>query len=931
MKLKQLSHALMLVGFAGLAAHTVANAADDVKKVEKIEVTGSNIKRTATETASPIQVIRAEEIKRSGATTVAEMLKLVPAISSGGLDDLGSGTGFSSGTSTVSLRGLGSSATLVLLNGRRMSPAAYADPNSGQSTLYNLNNIPASAIERIDVFKDGASAVYGSDAIAGVINFILKKDYQGFEASGNATGATQGGFRTDSASAIVGVGDFAADHWNLIVAGDYRNRHETDAYKTNGIRQDLYKKINTRLDTNYTTVSNPGNYYRETTVGNGAYTKLVGADANCAPEHILPASTADNGKACYFNTWNKQIQQSDQKSGNLFVRGSLALTEDITAFSELGYNETKSSYPGSSLGLNGNSATTWFTVDGVRKEFTFLLPANHPDNPLFQANANNKAKVAVRYRFTDVPVETEVTTKNTRVLLGLDGSNFDWDWKAGLLYNKAERETNETGRILAKELQDAINDLSYRPGRQNSAATIAKISPTRVDSGKTEVTIGDIKGSSEFGQLAGGRIGVAIGAEARRESIEVTADSHLQNAEFIGLGSSSASGSRNVQSLYGEVNLPVLKSLTLETALRYDHYSDFGNSTTPKIGFKWTPDSKISLRGTYAEGFRAPSLTQVSKSSVQSFNSGIIDPLRCGPTVDAATRSTTTECTTGITLSSRIAANPDLQPEKSKSYTFGLVFSPTNDFNGSFDLWEIRRRNEIDRLSSQYLINQVYKEGNQFYASQIQRSENPATWVKDKQGNVIPNSGLITSTTRKFFNLGESRVKGIDLDLRLKNNLGEFGRLNTTFNGTYYLSYKQAQFQGDPFIEYVGSYGPAGELPRFKGTIATALEKGAWTGTARLNYTGGWFYGDSGECALNNAAGTLLGDNWGACRVGSWTTVDLGVVYKGVKNLTLSAVMRNVANRKAPYDPDNTALGYNPGFHNPYGRYLNVGANYKFW
>ncbi|HEY9100533.1 TonB-dependent receptor [Chitinimonas sp.] len=930
MKLKQLSQALVLVGFAGFA-HIAAHAADEVKKVERIEVTGSNIKRTATETASPVQVIRAEEIKRSGATTTAEVLKLIPAISSGGLDDLGSGSGFSSGTATASLRGLGSSATLVLVNGRRMSPAAYADPNSGQSTLYNLNNIPPAVIERIEVFKDGASAVYGSDAIAGVINFILKKEYQGLEMSANATGATQGGYRTDAASAIFGVGNLDEDRWNVYVSADYRKRHETDTTKDNGISQDLYAKINQRLDPHFSTASFPGNYYREATPGSGAFTRLIGADASCPADQVVANSAAANGKSCWFNTWPKVIEQSDQKSGNLFARGAIRLSDSVSGFSELSYNETKSKYPGNSLAMNGNSANTWFTVDGVRKEFTFILPANHPDNPLFQANPNNTAKVAVRYRMADVPVLTDVTTKNTRAVFGLEGNHFDWDWKAGLLYNKAERETSETGRILAKELQDAINDLSYRPTGHNSAATLAKISPTRLDNGKTEVTIGDLRGSTEFGQLAGGSVGVAVGVEARRESIDVVADQHLQNAEFIGLGSSTASGSRNVQSVFGELSLPVLKALSLEAALRYDHYSDFGNSTTPKVGFKWTPDSKFSVRGTYAEGFRAPGLTQISKSSVQSFNSGIIDPIRCAANVDPASRSTTTECTTGITLSSRIAANPDLQPEKSKSYTFGFVFAPTNNLNGSVDVYEIRRRNEIDRLSSQFLINQVYKLNNMAYVDQIQRSASPDTWVKDKSGKLIPNSGLITSTTRKFFNLGETRTKGIDLDLRLKSSLGEYGRLTTAWNATYLLSYKQAQFAGDPFTEYAGSYGPAGELPRFKSSVSTDWERGAWTTTGRLNYTGGWLYGDSGECSLDNSPGTALGKNWASCHVGSWTTVDLGLTYKGVKNLTLTAVMRNVANRKAPYDPDNTTLGYNPGFHNPYGRYLNLGASYKFW
>ncbi|WP_374357670.1 TonB-dependent receptor domain-containing protein, partial [Chitinimonas sp.] len=496
---------------------------------------------------------------------------------------------------------------------------------------------------------------------------------------------------------------------------------------------------------------------------------------------------------------------------------------------------------------------------------------------------------------------------------------------------KSERTTVGHGYVLAKEASDAINDLSYRPGGSNNAAVLAKISPEQNNHGETTLTSADLRGSTEFGELAGGAIGLAVGVEARRESIKIDPDSHLKRAEWVGLGSSSADGSRNVQSMFGELRLPVLKTLEAEAAVRFDHYSDYGNSTTPKVGLKWTPNSTIALRSTYSEGFRAPGLTQISKSSVQSFNT-ITDRLRCAGNVDPKTLDGT-ECTSGRSISSQIQANPNLNPERSKSYTLGLVFSPTNNFSSTVDYYEIRRRDEIDRVGSQYIIDQTYLNGDQRFVNQIFRNPLQDTWVRDKSGNLIPNSGPIVSTVRKFFNLGESRLKGVDLSVTLKNSLGEYGKLSSTFDGSYMLSYKQYTFPGDPFRDYAGASGPNGALPRLKASMASTWSKGPYNVTGRVNFTDGWYNSDSFlNCATTtNPAYTAEFPN---CRVSSWTTFDLNVGYTGIKNLTLSATVRNLFNREAPYDDSSTAIinqGYNDGFHNPYGRYLNVSASYKFY
>ncbi|WP_374358043.1 TonB-dependent receptor plug domain-containing protein, partial [Chitinimonas sp.] len=376
MKLTKIALAVALLG---TAAHV---AAADEQKVQKIEVTGSNIKRTATETASPIQVIRAEEIRKSGVTTVAELLKLVPALSSGGLDNLGGGSGFSSGASSASLRGLGSSSTLVLLNGRRMSPAAYADPNSGQSTIYNLNNIPLSAIERVEVVKDGASAVYGSDAIAGVVNFILRNDFEGAQLTVNGGKSLNGGFGNYSANGVIGKGDINKDRYNVMLAADVKHRDSARLDEADAIARDAYLRINNRLNPTFNATGTPASYYKERTPGSGAFTVLVGADSRC------PASKLNAAGNCTWDQWAPLVAVAKSDEASLFSHGSLNINDNLSAFAEASFTESKATYPLNPVGVTQNP-TTWFSTDGVRQSFLIVLAANHPDNPLFKANPNN--------------------------------------------------------------------------------------------------------------------------------------------------------------------------------------------------------------------------------------------------------------------------------------------------------------------------------------------------------------------------------------------------------------------------------------------------------------------------------------------------------------------------------------------------------------
>ena len=232
---KKIAKALVAIGIGSVGTAFVAQA-QQAQKVDKIEVTGSNIKRVDSETPSPIQVITREDIQKSGTNSVAELLRDIPSVSGGSVQDFNAGNGFGRGTQSVSLRGLGSVSTLVLVNGRRVETAPIADPNFGQGSAFNLNVIPVGAIERIEILKDGASAIYGSDAIAGVINIILRKDYTGGEVLYTGRQNHNSDFRSQSVAGTIGFGDLAKDRYNVLAAVEYFKRDPTSIYDAKDVQ-----------------------------------------------------------------------------------------------------------------------------------------------------------------------------------------------------------------------------------------------------------------------------------------------------------------------------------------------------------------------------------------------------------------------------------------------------------------------------------------------------------------------------------------------------------------------------------------------------------------------------------------------------------------------------------------------------------------------
>jgi iron complex outermembrane receptor protein len=890
---------------------------------EKIEVTGSNIKRTDTETPAPVQVITREQIERSGSTNLAELLREIPAVASGGAVDFDGGTGFQRGNATASLRGLGSVATLVLLNGRRMSPAPYADPNVGQGTGFNLNAIPLSAIERIEVLKDGASAVYGSEAMAGVINVILRKDYRGAEVAFNHWQKWDGGkYRADQYSGTVGFGDLARDRYNVVIAGELFKRDPVSVRDSgSGIQNEAFAFLQSRGRPTSAS-SYPANVRRESSPGSGAFlpSGRLPVNPRCPPElRVTPAGSTQ--EECRFNIYDYLNVVSDLERKSVMGRGTVQLTASMTAFAEAMFSRSEYQFVRYPSFLNGFSPTTWFTRDGTRRTYQLILPVGHPDNP-------NPFRVALNYMFGDMGQTVQnVRLDATRAVAGVNGTFGAWDFESAVLFSKSKRVEDANTQLYLPALVAAVNNGTYRFGGTNSQALVDSLHPFMHNEGESKLASWDLRASRELMQLRGGALALAAGLEVRREEMNIVSDPRTVAGDFVGIASSSVNGSRNVSSAFVELSIPVLKNLETQVAGRYDHYSDFGNAFTPKVGFKWLATDTLAARGTWGKGFRAPSLFQISSANVQSFNNGITDPLRCPNGTTPLPNGESTDCT-GRSISSLIQANTRLQPEKSVSHTLGLIWSPNNSFQASLDYWFIHRMAFIDRYDSQTVVNNEFRPG--FAGGLVLRDPNPATWIPG-----IPNSGPILSTVRRFDNFGDQVASGFDFDMIFRQGLGAGGKLTLEANATYYDKNDWQFGKGVNYTGGAGSFGGAFESPRVKAVATAVWEIRSMSFMARYNYVGRWKYGDNDFGCYNPtraAASPTRAFLGGDCYIPEWATYDLGASYKGIRNLTLSLLVRNVLDTAAPYEPNTsyTSLGFNPNLYNPYGRYLQVGLSYKF-
>lgn len=856
-------------------AAPLATAQQQSQQLQKVEITGSRIKRVDAETPAPVQVITRAQIEQSGASSITEVLKSLPANNAGSFDE-NAVASFTPGAGGVSLRGLGAQATLVLINGRRVAPFGFA--SGGQTTFVDVNSIPLDAVERIDVLLDGASALYGSDAMAGVINVILRKDFSGMQVRGSLAQSSPYADATGKRAAVVwGKGSLATDSYNFFVNYEHIEQNPVKASARPHTATSDFRSIG-GLDRR-STYATPGNVY---SLG-GAF---LGTLPGCTP---VTDGSAVNGRCIYQLTDHQDII-ADTSRDSLFAAGTIELGGGTQLFGDLSLMRTryKQESPAYSSGTY-NSVGTIPTLG-------LLMPADHPQNTFGE-------DVQVRYRLDDVPQVASVTSDTTRLVLGARGTWGGWDAETGLLVSRSKTKYDQTGFVVDEVLADQVYGsptfIYGNPGA-NDPALMAALYPTLKNRGTTSTTGIDLRGSREFGSLPGGPMGLALGVETRRESFKSTPDPLIAADAFSVLGGSSSDGSRTVSAVYAELSAPVLKSVETQLALRMDHYSDFGTATTPKVGLKWKALNNLALRATYAEGFRAPSLTELVQSPTRGFYSGLVDPQLCPDPSDDQNPN----CNLSVEAIS--GSNPNLKPEKSKSFTVGMVFEPHNNLTISADVFHIKRRNEITGLSPDYLLANESK-----YPGYVERD---------------PDTGEIVRLNLPYSNLGSTETWGLDVDIKGRIPLAEMGNLALELAYNRQPSYKVKPVADAEAEQWAGFW----LQPKERITFGATWEKGPWTVKGLWNYIGSYqrrYTPSDVECPYLGTGAS------GLCTINAWSTTDLYVSYKGFKNLELTMSVKNLENRQAPIDQrmETRYTLFRSDYHNQLGRYITLGAKYTFW
>lgn len=900
---------LLLVG---AVASSSAFAQEQATNLDRITVTGSNIPRTNTETPSPVQVVTRQEIDRTGKTTVAEYLQTLTADGAGSIPKT-FGNGFAGGGAGISLRGLGAGSTLVLLNGRRMATYGLAD--DGQKVFTDLSTIPLDAVERVEVLKDGASAIYGSDAIAGVVNIILRSDFQGAILRGSYGLSGDGDGDAKKATLTAGTGDLSSDGWNAFFSLDVG---KTDAIKisdrknrkwigTGDIRRWGYDAADAQFL--------GGAYLSGGTAGgvgpNGSVFDATGhlvALPGCAGLTTIPGQSDATAQAqgCLWDPAQQYRDLSpEEKYVNVFGRASFAFGEGGEVYTEIGYSKKETIFSNTPSGVSGGWGYPGGPVNANSGAGATQLYAGHPDNPLPTA-------ARLRYSAWDVgPRVTDNTNEFNRFLVGSKGNWGDWSYDTAYLHSGTDLVNKRTGFLRYDAVRCVLGNPACPYGTwrigdnasQTPQSVYDAISPTISARAKSSLDMFDFTISRSLMDLKGGPLGLAFGTEWRKTSNSLTPQTFTDIGQIIGLGYSAYDGTQNVYAGYAELSAPVLEQLELSAAVRYDKYESGEGKATPKLGVKWTPADWIALRASYAEGFRAPNPAENGDGGLAAF-SNARDPVRCA--IDPAN-----ECTArSVAIITR--PNKDLKPEESKSYSVGIVLQPTSTTSLTVDAWEIKRTNEIAQGSTADAIA----------AGNVLRDANNIGGVA--------NSGTILAVNTAYVNANSSRVRGIDTDIRQTFDIGP-GQLEMDLQWSHVLKFERTE--GDTTVDYVGTHGNCDVTncigtPKDRINFGTTWKQGPWSISGVANYI-------SKLENKDRRGGDYLAfyeDGEPVEKISSFTTFDLSGRWNITEAFELNASVQNVFDRIAPLDPSTYgAVNYNPlHFSGAIGRYFTVGAKYTF-
>lgn len=902
-------------------------AGNDASAAQRIVITGSNIKRTESESAGSITIFTREDIAQTGATTALGVLASSPAVSVSLNSRTSSGGSFATGASGAGLRGLGKVNTLILVNGRRIAPYGLSD--GAQENFTNLDAIAVGSIERIEILKDGASAIYGSDAIAGVINIILRKNVKGGLVSGGYS--TQPEFKKGDSknfSATYGFGDIESNGFNTYLTFE---EYKRDGYTTDDLRN-FYPAWH-RLTPGRSTwdakssYSPTGNYFRSST-------NIVAAPG-CPAANIDPTD-----KQCKFDTLPYAGQTTNSTRHAVVSNTSFKIGKETNANFDLTYADATNSYIVAPLTTQPTTASSvWYNaIDGkiVGPFFYPKLPVGHTSNPYTVPTEYRARLLDTGNGFNFNSTES----KQYRAMLALDGTIGAYDWKSAIGYmdSTADKSTRANS---AKGYTDAIVNGTYKFGQQNDPAVLNSMFPVRTTKGRSSITFMDATVTGELMKLPAGPLSFAVGGDIRRESYEMKSSDNVLRGELVGVFGLQVKDSRGQVAVFSELNIPVVKNFELGAALRADKTQGFDAHASPKLSFRFTPTDSLLFRGTASTGFRAPNVVEsgngLGRSSV---GTNVNDLRRCPAATElnnlvqnnsAATAGDkllangyrNTDC--AGSLASFVKSNPDLKPETSRTYTLGLIYAPTKALSFALDYYNIERKDEIGTRT----VADILQSESSLPAGQLLRVDNTladneflALVKKYAPGNTVgfQNIGKLALVYNPYVNSGKTKASGFDFDMQAKFRVENVGEIKVKVEGMYGLKFQTynvgtQQYSADQY----GTYDSGG---RVAGNLTTSLKRGNWTNAVIMNFSS-----DYTTNSLNSptycATQKVAVENLSTCaNVGDSIVLNYNLTYTGIKNTKINLYVGNFTNRSVPTD---WRGGWSPQFRTVY-----LSGEYKF-
>lgn len=853
--------ALLAAGAATAGLHAPSVLAQ-AQELEQIVVTGSRIARAELESNAPLALVSSADIARTGLVNVGDILQNLSATDGTGLRPITTATNGSDGASQISLRNLGAERTLILVDGRRWV--------TDGSNIVDLNTIPASMIERVEVLKDGASAIYGSDAIAGVINIITKKQFDGLQLDAYYGVTERGDGAQDNYGITVGA---SGERSNVILGINYSSQEEIMAGDRKISKVSIYGCSDpASLDAfGGFCGSGTGQYGRFFVTGlPGSYTLRPGA-AGDTPDDFNPWSNAARYNFAPVNYLQQPVERT-----NVFASGNMELTDHIEAYTKVVYTKIQSAQQladvPATMAVNGSQGPQW----------TIPIAADQYFNP-WDAAINQSFWRAVPVGPRNPTYDYDTYGINLGVKGDFQAMARTFNWDVGLQYNDGQYDNVGNNYINLFNLRNALGP-SFRDtagvlrcgtpgnvirgcvplnifGGPDLGVAAGVVTPEEAEQminyiGYTQVSTagltstnwyGDI--SSEIFDLPAGPLGIAVGMEYRKNEYFNQPDTLVASGGSSDNFQEPTKGTVDVTEYYVEINIPLLKDLpgaqelTLNAANRWSDYSTYGkvglqkietepgSPSTSKLNLVWRPIDEVMVRGSWGETFRAPSVVDLYSGGGESFPQAS-DPCRttnwANLSVDARARCVADNVPVGGVVQTNtqiralVGGNPFLEPEEGENYSFGVVWEPSfvDNLSLTIDYWNIALEQAIQTFGAGTVLSRCYVSGDLAYCPFVERI----------------STGEIATVRTAGFNAAEREADGIDFSVRYSFDTERYGTFGFQWDTTYTMSDKFKLSTSSQFTEYTGFYD--GEVHwEWRSNLVTTWSLGDLSAAWTMRYT----------------------------------------------------------------------------------------------